>query len=143
MRGQVANYCYLENAIGNSTPPPAEEVVKLMNGLRVVYERLKSGDGCIGDMNTMGLMLNTGCVRGRQIGQPIVDAFEHAGAALVECEKRKDTHGRYGFTGPGILAMNAALDLYGELVAMSSRRQMTDCENEVCKWMRENAKQAA
>lgn len=63
-------------------------------------------------------------IRAEAIGKPLEEAFQAAGEALLECERIRQRHGRYGFTGPHILNMNAAMDLYADVLAMSSPNQM-------------------
>lgn len=133
-RQRAAN-CYAhENLLVNFGAPNAAAVAKLMLELRVVYERVKGGEPLPHDIYTLGFLLNTAIVRAESIGQPLVEAFEDAGRALEECEALQARHGRCGFTGPGILQMNAAMDLYADLLGMSSARQMDDAKNEA--WRR-------
>lgn len=127
-------------AVRDSAPPTAEEVTRVMTGLHMSYADLKAGTGTDDDVVSLGLMLNVGVVRAAAIGPTLVKAFEEAGAALQECEGIKERHGRYGFTGPGILSMNAALELYEQVLAMSSLNQMDAAEREVVRQMREHAR---
>lgn len=141
MRLVRPNAAYLENAIANSQPPSADEVAKVMNVLRIAYENLKAGHGTADDVHQLGWMLNVGFVRAQDIGQPLAQAFDDAGKAMQECESLQERHGRYGFTGPGILLMNAAMDLYADVLGMSSPNQMEAAENKAEKWLRESANQ--
>lgn len=143
MQPRAANCLYLENLLANNAPPPEAEVLRLMNEVRALYQRLRDGVGSEDDVIRLGLVVNTACLRGREIGQPLVDAFEQAGEALMRCEDRMRTHGHYGFDGPGVIAMNAAMDLYHELLALSSVKQMHDAEQQARRWMFSNAPQAA
>jgi hypothetical protein len=143
MRRGVANCFALENVVGNSRTPGPGEVTALMNGINAMYVRVREGTGTEEDVIGLGLVLNTGAVRGKDIASEVVDAFTNAGEALLRCEARKDSHGRYGFDGPGFTLMNDALELYEGLVTMSSIRQMHDAEQTARKWMFENARKAA
>lgn len=136
MRRTVANCQAVANVVENSSPPPADKVMELMNKLRFEYERLKCGTGTAEDAVSMGMMVNVGWVRAHAIGKPLVAAFKDAGNALLECEAMKERHGAYGFTGPGLLAMNAAMDLYADLLALSSPNQMEAAEEEVLRMTR-------
>ncbi len=107
---------------------PEKGVMRVMNLLRAAYQRLRDGAGSRDDLHLVGVMLNVGLVRGADIGAPVAKAFEQAGTALQECEQLRERHGSYGFTGPGILLMNAAMDLYAELLAMSTPRQMDEAK---------------
>lgn len=145
MQPRGANCLYLENIIYNSSPPAQDEVVRLMNGIRAMYQRARDGVAAEDDLIRLGVVLNTGCVRARSIegSQPLVDAFQEAGEALIRCEDRMRSRGTCGFDGPGILAMNAAMDLYEQLLTLSSVKQMEDAEREARRWMVANARQAA
>jgi hypothetical protein len=135
MKPRTANCCYLDNLLGNNRPPPHDEVVALMNTILPTYVRLREGNGSQEDVIRLGVVLNTGCVRGRQIDQAVVGVFELAGEALIRCERRLETHGRYGFDGPGLAAMGEALDLYQDLLALSGIKQMHDAELEARRQM--------
>lgn len=130
MRCRGANVYALENVLHNSAPPDARAVGVQMTALHMAYESLKTGKGTEDDVVSLGIMLNVGAVRSRSIGAALGKAFEDAGAALQHCERLKEQHGRYGFTGPGLLSMNAALELYSELLAMSSPNQMSAAKHQ-------------
>lgn len=135
MRREPANNLYLENLLANSRPPPEQDVTRLMNDVRTMYQRVRDGVGDEVDVIRLGVVINTGCTRGRTIGQPLVDAFQLAGEALLRCEERSKRTGHTGFDGPGLLAMNAAMDLYQELLTLSSVQQMADAETAARRWM--------
>ena len=46
--------------------------------------------------------------------------------ALIRCDDIRGRHGRYGFDGPGLLAMAAGLELYEEMVRNSTPQQMRE-----------------
>lgn len=112
------------NAIGNSTPTAPPEVLRIMNIVRVSYEKLKAGHGTADDFDKLSAVVNVGLVRAESIGRALVEAFKDAGEAMLECARIHERHGKFGFTGPHLLAMNAAMDLYADVLAMSSPNQM-------------------
>lgn len=112
------------HAFRNSQPTDPVQVQRIMNLIRIAYERLKSGHGTEADFDRVGAALNIGLIRAESIGQPLVEAFKSAGAAMLECVTLYRKHGKFGFTGPGILAMNAAMDDYESVLGASSPNQM-------------------
>lgn len=124
MKKRCKNSSAWLNAIGNSRPTSPQDVLRVMNIVRVSYEKLKAGHGSADDYDKLAAMVNVGVVRAESIGEALVDAFKDAGEAMLECARIYQRHGKYGFTGPHLLAMNAAVDLYAEILAMSSPNQM-------------------
>jgi hypothetical protein len=141
MQSRPANCFYLENLLFNNRTPDPAEVLRLMNVVLVPYQRLLDGVGSEEDVIQLGLVVNTGCVRARAVGQLLVDAFQNAGEALIRCEDRMRTHGCFGFDGPGVNSMNAAMDLYHDLLTLSSVKQMHEAEQEARRLMFSNAPQ--
>jgi hypothetical protein len=112
------------HAFRNSQPTQPAEVARIMVMIRIAYERLKSGGGSEADFDRVGAALNIGLIRAESIGQPLVEAFKHAGEAMLESVTLCRKHGKFGFSGPGLLHMNAGMDLYEEVLALSSPNQM-------------------
>jgi hypothetical protein len=112
------------HALRYSQPTPPAEVSRIMVLIRLSYEKLKIGSGTGQDYDRVGAAMNVGLIRAESIGQALVDAFLAAGQAMLECSRIHQRHGKFGFTGPHLLTMNAAMDLYEETLAMSSPNQM-------------------
>lgn len=125
------------NAIGNSQPTQPAEVQRIMLVLRLAYEKLKAGHGGADDFDRIGAMVNVGLVRSEAIGEVAVDAFKAAGDSILECDRLWRHHGKPGFTGPHIVAMNEALDLYEQVLGMSSPSQMHAAALESCRRIRQ------
>ena len=64
------------------------------------------------------------------IAPEAVDVMLGAQRAMNEASAIYERHGRFGFTGTGIQAMADALDLYGQIVAMSTPRQILEAAQE-------------
>jgi hypothetical protein len=45
---------------------------------------------------------------------------------MYSCAEIYKRHGRYGFTGPDILAVNDAINLYEDIVRLSTPKMMVD-----------------
>lgn len=111
-------------AIANSRPTPAADVTRIMVSVRMSYERLKLGDAPASDFERLAAVLNVGLIRAESIGQEVVEAMKLAMEAILECHRLHERHGRWGFTGPGLHAMNAALEFYEQILGSSSPNQM-------------------
>jgi hypothetical protein len=61
--------------------------------------------------------------------------------ALLEADARRQTHGSYGFDGPGIQAMNDAIGAYEDIMGASTGLQMEAATSEV--YRRERAQRVA
>ena len=110
--------------IYNSRPSEPAEVSRVMVDVRMCYERLKSGAGTEQDYRVVIFAVNIGMIRAEAIDTELVSYFLAAGEALMECGRLHARHDRYGFTGPGILAINAALEFYEQMLGLSSPNQM-------------------
>lgn len=110
--------------IANSQLTPAADVTRIMVSVRMSYERLKQGDAPASDFERLAAVLNVGLIRAESIAPEVVDAMKEAIEALLHCHGLHERHGRWGFTGPGIQAMNEALELYEQILAKSSPNQM-------------------
>lgn len=119
------------SCIRDSKPPTAKEVLHVMNRIRIAYQRLREGNGDYDDYLTMELMSNLGIVRGEAIDPRIEAIFRKSGEAVIECAQLHQRHGKFGFTGMGILSLNAAVDAYAEIVANTSLNDMATALNEV------------
>lgn len=121
------------HAFRNSQPTSPAEVQRIMLLIRLAYEKLKAGHGSADDFDRLGAALNVGLIRAEAIGQPLVEAFKAAGEAMLACDGRHLKVGRYGFSGTELLAMNAAVDLYSEILSLSSPNQMQWAVEEGCR----------
>jgi hypothetical protein len=98
--------------------------------VRAAYQRMKDGNGDENDFDVLAFSLNLCMPRAEKIGAPVVAAIKAGMDALMEADGLRERHGQYGFTGPGILAMNAAVGLYAEMLANSTPRQMQEAMQE-------------
>lgn len=117
-------------AIAGNWDMDGGHATKIENHVRLAYQLLREGHGTADQFDTVACALNVAMVRAEKIGQPVVDAIKAGAFALVECDRGD---GRFTFTGPGILAMNAAVDLYADLLRESTPRQMQEASDEVAR----------
>jgi hypothetical protein len=130
LKRHVANAQAVGNVIANSLPTSPSEVQRIMVAIRLSYERLKTGAGTQDDLGRVGATINVGVIRAEVIDEQLVDAFKAAGEALLACARIHQRHGKYGFHGQDLLAMNAAMDLYEQLLSLSSPNQMHEAARE-------------
>lgn len=105
---------------------------KIVLGVRIAYQRLREGNGDGHDFDKLASALNVALMRAEKIGQPVVDGIASGMGALIEADRGD----RFVFTGPGIIAMNCAVDLYEEILRNSTPRQMQEAVDEGARRMR-------
>lgn len=109
----------------NSEQPEAN-ANRIMLALRVAFEKLKSGTEDHAQFERLAAAINVGLVRAESI-DPLAEQTMVAGVqAMMTCGGIFERHGRYGFTGPDLLTMNDALDLYESILRLSTPKQMLD-----------------
>ena len=123
-------------AIARNADMDQAHATKIVNLIRIAYQRMREGNGTDEDFDRLAAALNVSLMRAEKIGQPVVDGINAGLHALMAADRRNGEHGKYGFSGEDILAMNAAVDLYEDLVRKSSPRQMQEALNEAAKRMR-------
>lgn len=119
------------HAIANTGAIPQETIDRIMARARTSYQKLKDGHGGDAEFTDLADVVNIGLIRAEAIdaeqeedtGQ-LTSMFKAGGEALLECCRIQQRHGTYGFTGPHLLAMNAVLDLYHQMLNTSSPLQM-------------------
>ena len=118
------------DAITACQPFPEGEIARILLKVDSAFEHLSNGGSDVDQFDRMAAVLNVGMVRSEAIGEEGVALFKEAQAALMECDELFGRHGKYGFTGPGLEAMRAAVSLYGDILRASTPRQMADAQQE-------------
>lgn len=122
--------------IGASKPFPESELLRILIKVSDAFGHLKNGGSDDDMFDRMAAVLNVGMVRCEAIGQQGVEVFQAAQQALMECSDLKTRHGHYGFTGPGIVAMQEAIALYEEVLRASTPIQMDRAQQECMRRIR-------
>lgn len=117
-------------AIARNWDMDQAHATEVMNQLRMAYQRMREGNGSDDDFDQLAAALNVGLIRGESIGQPVVDGIVKGQQALLAADARNGAHGKYGFSGPQLLDMNAAMDLYEDILRNSTPRQMQEALKE-------------
>ena len=114
----------------------------LMLELHQCFDALKNGSTDDELFNRLGSSLNTALILAERIDQQVVDVVLEAHQAMYRCRARFDKHGRFGFDGPGIAAMVDALDVYDQMVRLSTPKQILDASSEAFKRMKKQMEAA-
>jgi hypothetical protein len=104
------------DAITACQPFPEAEVTRILIKVHDAFAQLRNGSADVDLFDRMAAVLNVGMVRCEAIGQQGVEVFKRAK--------------RFGFTGPGLVAMRLAIALYEEILRASTPRQMADAQQE-------------
>ena len=107
----------------------------LMLELHQCFDALKNGSTDEELFNRLGSSLNTALILAERIDQQVVDVVLDAHQAMYRCRERFDKHGRFGFDGPGISAMVDALDVYDQIVRLTTPKQILGASAEAFRRM--------
>lgn len=98
--------------------------------LRTAFHAMRSGQGTEDDYITLACAMNVGLMRAERIAPSLEATMLDGQRALLDCAELSQRHGRFGFTGPGLQAMDAALDAYEAIVGASTPNQMQQALHE-------------
>jgi hypothetical protein len=118
------------DAITACQPFPEAEVTRILIKVHDAFAQLRNGSADVDLFDRMAAVLNVGMVRCEAIGQQGVEVFKRAQEALMEADRFFGSYKRFGFTGPGLVAMRLAIALYEEILRASTPRQMADAQQE-------------
>lgn len=116
---------------------PKANADRIMLKLRVAYEKLKSGTEDDNQFDQLAAAINVGAVRAEKIAPEAVETMTLGVLAMANCARIQLEHGRYGFNGPDIVAMNDCIELYEGILRLSTPKQMTDALHVACRRMEE------
>ena len=125
-RGIVA----LETTLRQHREADPSKVTNLMIELHSCFDALKNGTTDVEMFDRLGASMNNGLIRAESIAPEAVEVMLGAQLTMNEASAIYERHGRFGLTGTGIQAMADALDLYGQIVAMSTPRQILEAAQE-------------
>ena len=109
----------------NSEQPEAN-ANRIMLTLRVAFEKLKTATEDDAQFDRLAAAINVGLIRAEAIDKRAEEVMLAGVQAMMSCACIYERHGRYGFTGPDLLAMNDAMDLYENILRLSTPKQMLD-----------------
>lgn len=112
--------------IAGNKEQPSENADQINIAIRKSYELLKCGQASDADFDRVGAALNVGRARAELIDPLAVQTMQMGIDAMYSCAKIYQRHGRYGFTGPDIASVNDAINLYEDILRLSTPRMMCD-----------------
>jgi hypothetical protein len=116
---------------------PEEQVQGILLRIHDAFAHLRGGGTHYDLFDRIAVTMNVGLVRSEQIGAEGVALFKEAQAALMDAARIRQTHGKYGFTGPHLEVLREAVELYTDILRASSPRQMHLAQEEVIKRIRD------
>ena len=115
--------------IAGNRQQPEWNADQIMVKIRTAFELLKTGHATDADFDRVAGALNIGLLRAELI-DPLAERTMADGIqAMYGCAGIKERHGKYGFTGPGLLAVTDAINLYEDILRLSTPRQMLDAQD--------------
>lgn len=129
--------------IAGNRDQPQDNADAIMLKIRTAYELLKCGQATDEQFDRVASALNVGLCRAELIDPLAEHTINEGIEAMYGCAGIFERHGRYGFTGPGLLAMNDAIDLYESILRLSTPRQMEDAKDAAYRRVTELARRMA
>ena len=112
--------------IAGNKEQPSENADQINIAIRKAYELLKCGQASDADFDRVGAALNVGRARAELI-DPLAEQTMQSGIdAMYSCAEIYQRHGRYGFCGPDIASVNDAINLYEDILRLSTPKMMCD-----------------
>ncbi len=106
------------------TEPSQEAATGIMLILRNAFNDMRAGTADCEMFDRIADAFNAGLIRAESIDPLLLQVFIDAAQAMREADAIYGRHHRYGFTGPGLQAVAAALDAYEQVLRLSNPIQM-------------------
>lgn len=137
-KAQANPTAWIETIAGNRQQVP-DNATRIMNKIRTAFELLKTGTTDCQQFDRLAAAFNVGLIRAEAI-DPLAEQTMQAGAdAMRRCDDIFGRHGKYGFHGPDLVAMGDALDLYEDILRLSTPKMMVDALEEAARRMLQGA----
>jgi len=107
-------------------PFTGSERVSLSLPVRLAFEAIKSGKAVRDDFDTLAAMANICMVRSESVDPLCVETAQRGQDALMRCLRRHEATGRWGFDGPAMQEIEVVIDLYEQLLELSTPQQMKE-----------------
>lgn len=102
------------------------EMVSLTNPPRIAFEKMRNGGGGEQDFHTLACLVNIVLVRSEVIDPLCVETAKRAQDALMRTLDRHQRCDQWGFDGQALQDLPPALDLYEQILELSTPQQMHD-----------------
>lgn len=128
--------------IGNQDMPE-DHSENILVKVKAAWELLRTGCGEVKDYNRLANAFNVALVRAEQI-DPLAEQTMLAGIeAMQRCDGIWQRHGRFGFLGPDLTAVQDAIELYEGILRLSKPLQMEQAVTEAARRMLEQGQGVA
>lgn len=115
--------------------PNETHIVSILVKIKAAFERLKTGHGRSDDFERLACAFNVALIRAESI-DPLAEQTMLAGiAAMRNCDGIWQRHSRYGFTGPDLIAVADAIELYEGILRLSAPVLMEAAATEAARRM--------
>jgi len=118
------------NAIYYHRQYTEDQAAELANIVRLAWHQMTIGAGTMDDYYTLAEISNQVLIRAEGIDELLVEVALRAQAALVAMAQRHERIGRWGVDAAGLADMPAMLDVYYEIVRLSTAKQMISAAKE-------------
>lgn len=103
-----------------------EERTSLALPVRLAFESVKSGQAVRDDFDILAAMANICMVRSEDVDSLCVVTAQRGQEALMRCLRRHEATGRWGFDGLAMQEVEIVIDLYEQLLELSTPQQMKE-----------------
>lgn len=131
------------NTLVANTEQPRENADRIMVLLRLAFEKLKIGTGDEEQFVLLAAAINVGLIRAESIDPLAAETMVRGVQALNNCAAIHQRHGRFGFAGPDLVGMEDALNLYEDILRLSTPKQMLYALDAAAQRMRDQVKGVA
>lgn len=121
------------NLLNRARPYEEGEMAHEHLKTQAAFERLRTGAGDEDDFDRVSMLLNVGMIRAESISQDIVLIMQNGQHAMNRMKARYLNVETLAFDGPGIEAVDYALETYQTIMDMSSPLQMIKAIQEAYK----------
>lgn len=100
------------------------EIMNVQTSVRMALQSLRDGTGCEEDFHTVAAAVNIAMVQSEALDAECLQRCQTAQAALLRMLDRKVKTGRWGLDGPARDEIHLSLDLYEQMLELSTPAQM-------------------
>lgn len=118
------DYGAIYRVMSRVQPFVPDELAQLNVPVMAAWERMRTGCAADHDFDTLASAVNICMVRGEEIDPLCVETAQRAQDALMRTMDRHKATGRWGFDGPALQDIPLAMDLYRQMLELSTPMQM-------------------
>jgi hypothetical protein len=123
------------HAITASQDQQPEHADKIIAAVRSACDKLRDGTAGAEHFDRVAGAFNVALVRAESIDELVVDVMNAGKEAMLRCDAIWQRHRKYGFHGPDLEPLADALDMYAQIVRLSTPKLMEDAVTEAARRM--------